>query len=290
MTGVTAHPESTLLDRVLAVLAPGPQCADRLTRDVLGVARAPTAVAERLCVALLGADPRVVRLADGQWALQAAANGSPFLDDCAFAVVDVETTGMRAGLDDRIIEIAIVVVQGNRREMVFDSLVNPLRPIPRIVSGITGITEDMVRTAPTFADLADDVLTELSGRVFVAHNVRFDWPFVRAELRRARGVGLDGPRLCTVRLARRLVNPIESCSLDALTHHFGFENPARHRAGGDAIVTAQLLERLLPLARERGASTLRQLAALQVRRRKRPRRRQEAETPPPPAPPDTLFS
>ena len=85
----------------------------------------------------------------------------------------------------------------------------------------------------------------LAGRVFVAHNARFDWNFVSAEVRRARDLALDGPRLCTVRLARRLVKGIRSCGLDSLTHWFGFANAARHRAAGDALVTAELLERLL---------------------------------------------
>ncbi|MCA1790091.1 MAG: 3'-5' exonuclease, partial [Thioalkalivibrio sp.] len=92
---------------------------------------------------------------------------------------------------------------------------------------------------------------------------RFDWGFVGAELKRTRDVVLDGPRLCTVRLSRRLVRGVTSCALDSMTEFFGFENPARHRAVGDALVTAQLLERLLPLAREHGARTFQDLEQLQ---------------------------
>jgi DNA polymerase III subunit epsilon len=253
--GVAGHPESTLVQRVLQQLAEGPQPAIALCRDVLELPGAPAAVAERLAIALLGGDPRVRQLADGRWAIAAAAQGSPLLAECAFAVVDVETTGMRSGADDRVTEIAVVVVQGGRREVVFDSLVNPGRPIPRAVCAITNITDEMVRHAPTFAEVADDVLAALAGRVFVAHNARFDWGFVSAELRRARGLLLDGPRLCTVRLARRLVRDVRSCGLDNLSQHFGFENPARHRAAGDALVTAELLGRLLRLAHEGGART-----------------------------------
>ena len=103
----------------------------------------------------------------------------------------------------------------------------------------------------------------LAGRVFVAHNARFDWNFVNAEVRRARDLALDGPRLCTVRLARRLVKGIISCGLDSLTHWFGFSNGSRHRAAGDAWVTAEVLERLLALARDEGARTLQDLAAIE---------------------------
>lgn len=274
--GLAAHPESTLLDRVLEALRDGPRPAATLCHRVIGLPGAPEAVCERIAAALLGADPRVRQLADGRWALIPEAQGSPLLDECAFAVVDVETTGMRAGGDDRITEIAVVIVHGGRREVVLDTLVNPGRPIPPAVCAITNITNDMVRDAPSFAELADQVVMALAGRVFVAHNARFDWGFVAAEVRRARDLALDGPQLCTVRLARRLVKGVRSCGLDNLTQHFGFENAARHRAAGDALVTAELLARLLRLAREEGAHTLQDLSSIALRRigagraRKRP--------------------
>ena len=141
---------------------------------------APPTICDRVAIALLGADPRVRQLTDGSWALVPEAQGSPLLDDCAFAVVDVETTGMRSGGGDRITEIAVAVVHGERREIVFESLVNPERPIPRAVCAITNITNEMVRHAPRFADLAERLLAALAGRVFVAHNARFDWNFVSA--------------------------------------------------------------------------------------------------------------
>jgi DNA polymerase-3 subunit epsilon len=257
---------------MLLLGAQGPKTADALCTGVLGMASAPAAVAERLAVALLAADPRVRQLADGRWSLVAEACGSPLIEECAFAVVDVETTGMRAWGGDRITEIAIAVVHGARREIVFESLVNPERPIPAMIAGLTGITDAMVRRAPRFADLADTLLTALGGRVFVAHNARFDWAFVGSELRRARDVVLDGPRLCTVKLARRLVRGVRSCGLDNLTRHFGFENAARHRAAGDALVTAELLARLLGLARETGARTMQDLSAIETRPRTARRR------------------
>ena len=274
--GLSAHPESTLLDRVLAVLREGPRPAGTLCQGVIGLAGASDAVCDRIAIALLGADPRVRQLTDGRWGLIPEAQGSPLLDDCAFAVVDVETTGMRAGGGDRITEIAVVVVHGGRREVVVDSLVNPGRPIPPAICAITNITNAMVRDAPTFAEVVDQVMAALAGRVFVAHNARFDWGFVSAEVRRARDLALDGPQLCTVRLARRLVKGVRSCGLDNLTQHFGFDNPARHRAAGDALVTADLLARLLRLAREEGAHTLQDLSAIALRRRSRSSRKRLA--------------
>ncbi|HEU5304303.1 MAG TPA: 3'-5' exonuclease [Gemmatimonadales bacterium] len=276
MIGTNAYPDSTLLQRVLTQLRLGPRSPVTLCHEVLGLMGAPPAICDRVATALLGADPRVRRLADGRWAMVAEAQGSPLLDDCAFAVVDVETTGMRAVGGDRITEIAVAVVHGERREIVFESLVNPERPIPRTICALTNITNDMVRGAPRFAELAENLLAALAGRIFVAHNARFDWNFVSAELQRSRDLRLDGHRLCTVRLARRLVRGVRSCGLDNLCRFFGFRNGARHRAAGDALVTAELLCRLLALAREEGARTLHDLAAIEARRCRKARRKRRA--------------
>jgi DNA polymerase III epsilon subunit family exonuclease len=277
--GTSAYPDSTLLERVLAQLRLGPRTPSILCHEILGLLGAPAAICDRVAIALLGADPRVRQLEDGRWGLVPEAQGSPLLDDCAFAVVDVETTGMRAGYGDRITEIAVAVVHGERREIVFESLVNPERPIPRGICAITNITNEMVRYAPRFSELAERLLAALAGRVFVAHNARFDWNFVTAELRRSRDLTLDGTRFCTVRLARRLVKGVRSCGLDNLCRFFGFHNEARHRAAGDALVTAELLCRLLSLAREEGARTLQDLMVIEARRSRGRRRRRRSAMP-----------
>ncbi len=266
MTGLAAHSDRTLVDRALELMgASGPRSAPELSHQVLGLSNAPGAVSERLAIALFGADPRVRQLEDGRWAVVAEAQGSPLLDDCAFAVVDVETTGTHAAGGARITDIAVVLVHGERRELIFESLVNPGVPIPPWITRITGITDALVREAPAFETVVDAVLAALAGRVFVAHNARFDWGFVTAELRRSRDLVLSGPRLCTVRLARRLVPQVASRSLDSLSQFFGLENPARHRAAGDALATADLLRRLLALARDAGARTLADLETVRCR-------------------------
>jgi DNA polymerase III epsilon subunit family exonuclease len=277
--GTSAYPDSTLLERVMAQLRLGPRTPSTLCHEVLGLLGAPAAICDRVAIALLGADPRVRQLDDGCWGLVPEAQGSPLLDDCAFAVVDVETTGIRSGYGDRITEIAVAVVHGERREIVFETLVNPERPIPRAVCTITNITNEMVRHAPRFSEVTERLLAALAGRVFVAHNARFDWNFVSAELRRSRDLTLNGTRFCTVRLARRLVKGVRSCGLDNLCRFFGFRNAARHRAGGDALVTAELLCRLLLLAREEGARTLQDLTVIEARRYRRGRRRKRSAMP-----------
>ncbi len=272
-SGVTAHPDGTLVERALSYLDAGPAASPQITRDILGIPLATDVVAERLAVALLGADPRVRRDQTGNWRLADARPALTALEDCAFAVVDVETTGSRTRGVDRITEIAVVVVSRGKTETVLETLVNPERVISQAVTRITRITNELVRDQPTFREIADDVLSALAGRVFVAHNVGFDWGFVSREILRARDVRLDGARLCTVRLARRLVPGLKHRGLDSLARYFGLEIEQRHRAGDDARATAGVLLRLLGAAVEQGARTLADLAEMGKRGRGRRRRR-----------------
>src|SRR3989449_10426493 len=185
-------------------------------------------------------------------------------DACRFAVVDVETTGTSPRRGDRIIEIAVAVLEGDRVAPVFQSLVNPGVAIAPFVARLTGIHDTAVRAAPSFAAVADRLLDYLAGTVFVAHNVRFDWTFLLVELERARSLVLQGPRLCTLRLARRLLPALESRSLDTLAQFFGIEIERRHRAGPEALPTARILQRLVGMAKEQGARTLADLGQLRI--------------------------
>jgi hypothetical protein len=110
---LAVRPDSTLVDRALLALGETARPASWLASNVLGLARAPELIAERLAAALLGADPRVQRRADGRWGLVSAACGAPLIEECAFAVVDVEDRGP-CDRNDRITEIAVVVVQNER--------------------------------------------------------------------------------------------------------------------------------------------------------------------------------
>ncbi len=226
---------------------------------MLGIAQANRHTADRIAQTLLAADPRFGRTRDGRWALASQpATESPALDACRFAVVDVETTGVRAFRGDRIIEIAVVMLDGT---VAFHSLVNPGMPVPMFVQGLTGIAPQMLRNAPPFDAIVDDLLQVFSGCVFVAHNARFDWAFVSTEIERARGLLLQGPRVCTVRLARRLMPDLPRRNLDAVSYHFGIEIEGRHRAVGDAVAAAKCLARMLRIAKEWGAVCLADLTA-----------------------------
>jgi len=226
-------------------------------RDVLGIAQANRHTADRIAAALLAPDPRFGRTMDGRWTLATPPiEASPVLDACRWAVVDVETTGVRAFRGDRIMEIAVVMLDGT---VAFHSLVNPGMPIPQFIAGLTGIDARMVRHAPPFEAIVDQLLTALEGCVFVAHNARFDWAFVSTEVERATGLLLQGPRVCTVRLARKLLPDLPRRNLDTVSHHFGIEIEGRHRATPDAVAAAKCLGRLLKLAEHNGARSLNDL-------------------------------
>ncbi|HEX8726518.1 MAG TPA: exonuclease domain-containing protein [Gemmatimonadaceae bacterium] len=173
----------------------------------------------------------------------------------SYAVVDVETTGTAADHGDRITEVAVAVVRDGRVGETYSTLVNPERPIPRYITRLTGISWAMVKDAPSFRDVSDELRTLLAGHVFVAHNAPFDWAFVNMELERAGTSALENERLCTVRLARRLLSHLPRRSLDHVTAHYGITVESRHRALGDAVATAHVLNRLLDDAFSRGCDT-----------------------------------
>ena len=262
-----------LAERAMALLTNGPADPASVVREVCQIPLVQAALADHLAVALLGGDQRFFRRIDGWWELappEPVAFADRTIDGLSYVVVDVESTGVRALNGDRITEVAVVEVKGGASRVVFDSLINPERPIPPVITSLTGISWEMVRNAPKFADIAPQLAGVLEGHIFVAHNATFDWRFISTEMQRATGRPLDGTRLCTVRMARRLVPTLRRRSLDAVTNFFGITIHARHRAGGDAIATAEVLHRLLGAARDLGLGTLDDLQAyLRVPRRQR---------------------
>lgn len=160
-----------------------------------------------------------------------------------YAIVDIETTGSYAAANG-ITEIAIHLFDGNEVTTQFETLVNPLQPIPPFIQNMTGITDQMVQTAPPFSEIAEKVYELLKGQVFVAHNVQFDYSFVKAQLK-AQGFELNCAKLCTVRLSRQILPGLPSYSLGKLCRSIGIELNNRHRAGGDTAATVALFKRLL---------------------------------------------
>jgi DNA polymerase III epsilon subunit family exonuclease len=285
VSGVSfGRPDSTLVARARAFLSHGPATAVTLIGHVCNLPSPPEAVALHLADVLLGCERDFVREAGGRWSLGreapipeqrwAAGGRSRGLDDLRFVVVDVETTGTRSMWGDRITEIAAVAVERGEVRDVFETLVNPDRPIPPWISQLTRITDAMVRHAPRFAEVAPQLSRFMNGRLFVAHNATFDWRFVSSEVARTTGQKLEGERLCTVRLTRSLLPQLRRRSLDSVANYFGVEIAARHRAAGDAVATAHVLVRLLRLATERGVETLDDLRLLGMRAPRKRRIRQ----------------
>jgi DNA polymerase III subunit epsilon len=155
------------------------------------------------------------------------------------ACVDLETTGGMAA-HHRIIEVGIVLLEDGRVVEEWNSLVQPGIRIPSAIAAFTGIDDSMVADAPRFEDIRGEVRRRLAGRLFVAHNARFDYGFLRTEFRRL-GERFAAPVLCTVRLSRTLFAEHRRHNLDTLIERFGLSCNARHRALGDAQVLPALL-------------------------------------------------
>jgi DNA polymerase-3 subunit epsilon len=158
------------------------------------------------------------------------------------ACVDVETTGTNP-LHDRITEIGVVEIDPDGSVHEWSTLINPGIAIPPFIQNLTGISDAMVADAPVFADIAGELQRRLSGRLFVAHNVRFDYGFIRNEFKRA-DLPFRADTLCTVRLSRRLYPQHYKHNLDSLIARLGIEIEDRHRALSDAKVLATFLHRL----------------------------------------------
>jgi DNA polymerase-3 subunit epsilon len=160
-----------------------------------------------------------------------------------YAIVDIETTGGNAS-GSCITEIAIVIHNGTAVIDRWETLVNPQKEIPLPIFALTGINNEMVKNAPIFDDISEKVLELLNGRIFVAHNVNFDYSFVRHQLEES-GFKWTARKLCTVRAARKIKPGLSSYSLGNLCHSLDIPIENRHRAGGDADATTLLFTQLL---------------------------------------------
>lgn len=163
--------------------------------------------------------------------------------DHLFAVVDVETTGGKP-VDSKITEIAILISDGKNILEEYSTLVNPKRRIDWYVTKLTGITDQMVSTAPSFDDHSDRIKELLEGKIFVAHNVDFDYGIIKREFLEM-GKPLDLQKLCTVKSARKVFPHLSSYSLGNLSSHLGIDLPNAHRALDDTRATADLLHKIL---------------------------------------------
>jgi DNA polymerase-3 subunit epsilon len=160
-----------------------------------------------------------------------------------YAIVDIETTGGYAA-SNGITEIAVFVTDGRQVVGEFHTLLNPYYTIPRFVESLTGITNAMVESERDFKSIADELFEILHDKIFVAHNVNFDYSFVKHHFQRA-GYELDCKKLCTIRLGRKIIPGLRGYGLEKICRHLGIEIEGRHRATGDAEATVKLFHHLL---------------------------------------------
>lgn len=160
-----------------------------------------------------------------------------------YAIVDIETTGGHAAANG-ITEIAVYIHDGSRVTRHFETLLNPNQAIPRYIKALTGIDDEMVADAPQFDEVAETLYDLLRDKIFVAHNVNFDYSFVKHHLK-ASGFDLNTKKICTVRLSRKVFPGLPSYSLGNLCRTLQLSIENRHRAGGDAKATVKLLEHCL---------------------------------------------
>lgn len=160
-----------------------------------------------------------------------------------YAIVDIETTGGYASANG-ITEISVFIHNGNRVVKHFETLLNPLQHIPQYITALTGIDNSMVENAPTFDEIADVLYDLLKEVVFVAHNVNFDYSFIKQAFKNS-GYDFNSAKLCTVRLGRKVFPGLPSYSLGNLCRALDVKIESRHRAGGDAKATVKLFELML---------------------------------------------
>jgi len=210
-----------------------------------------------LLVGDLVKDDRRFKIIDGQTVeLQVHDCESRLLDELDFVVVDIEATGAKMP-PNRIMELGAYRIRGRKIVDSFLTLVNPEISIPRFVMALTGISNEMVKQAPLFAEVAPRWLEFVQDAVLIAHNALFDTSFLNHEIARVYpGNRMMNPHLCTVLLSRRTMPGLVNYRLDTVADHFSIPIFERHRAGSDALATAEVFIRILDRLDEQGVKDL----------------------------------
>jgi len=250
--------DSTLVQETLDLLRISGGRANAL--HIVDVVFKVSHIDEELAGLLVGdlvKDDRRFKVIDGQTIeLQVDDCESRVLRDVDFVVVDIEATGAKMP-PNRIIELGAYRIRGGKIVDNFITLVNPEISIPRFVISLTGITNEMVKQAPLFAEVAPRWLEFVEDAVLIAHNAPFDTNFLNHEISRVYpGNRMVNPHLCTVTLSRRAVPGLANYRLDTVADHFSIPIFERHRAGSDALATAEVFLRILERLDEYGVRDL----------------------------------
>ena len=252
-------PDSALVEETLRLLhsSGGRAPATEVCANVLELPDLDGAAATSLVNELIGEDWRL-RVTDDGFEVEVLCEDDECraLSETDFVVFDIETTGPKMP-PSRVMEIGAARVSAGRIVAEFQTLVNPLMPIPPFIVGLTGIRDEMVANAPTFEEVAADWLDFADTSVLVAHNAIFDVRFINHEVGHVfPGRRMMNSHICTVSLARQVLPELKSFRLGALAEHFAVPHRKRHRAGDDARATACVLLRLLEHLDENGVRDL----------------------------------
>ncbi|HEV7473517.1 MAG TPA: exonuclease domain-containing protein, partial [Pyrinomonadaceae bacterium] len=238
--------DSTLVQETIDLLrvSGGRANASQIADAVFKVSHIDEELAGLLVGDLVRGDRRF-KIIDGHTVeLQAYDSESRLLEELDFVVVDIEATGAKMP-PNRIIELGAYRIRGGRIVDRFITLVNPEISIPRFVVTLTGISNEMVKQAPLFAEVAPKWLEFVEDAVLIAHNAPFDTNFLNHEISRVYpGHRMINPHLCTVTLSRRAVPGLANYRLDTVADHFSISIVDRHRAGSDALATAEVFLRM----------------------------------------------
>ncbi|MBT3405730.1 hypothetical protein HN419_01030 [Candidatus Woesearchaeota archaeon] len=166
-----------------------------------------------------------------------------------FVVVDIETTGLSAYMH-KITEIGAVKVKDGEVVDRFQSLVNPGVKIPRFITRLTGIDDEMVKDAPKISEVIGSFVDFVGEDVFIAHNATFDFKFLSHNAEVHLGEGLNNSRLCTRKLASRILSELPSKKLSSVCEHYDVENESAHRAMGDVNATLEIFFKMCETLRE----------------------------------------
>jgi len=240
----------------LLVLSGGRANASEIVDAVFKVSHIDEELAGLLVGDLVKDDRRFKFIDSTTIELQAHDFESRLLDELDYVVVDVEATGAKLP-PNRIIELGAYSISGRKIVDSFLTLVNPEIFIPRFVMALTGINNEMVKTAPVFAEVAPRWLEFVEDAVLIAHNAPFDTTFINHEISRVYpGHRMINSHLCTVTLSRHAIPGLANYRLDTIADHFSIPIAERHRAGSDALATAEIFLHLLDRLEEHGVKDL----------------------------------
>lgn len=249
--------DSLLINETIQLLKTfgGRATAVEVVDSVMNIRKPEPHLAKLLVSDFIKNDPRL-SLNDNFVELKLLNHDAVNLFETDYVVLDFETTGAKCP-PCRVTEIGAYRIEKGKITDKFHTLVNPETEIPIFITQLTGITDQMVRNAPKFREIASDFLLFIGDAVLVAHNAPFDIRFLNYEISKIYdGYKVANPHLCTVQLSRRLVPHIENHKLNTVAEYFRVNLENHHRASHDAHATAKIFVNLLEQLNELGVSDL----------------------------------